>query len=44
MDKKVNKKTGEELQQYLAFRRRGHRVKSAKEHDRQKFKKEAFAH
>ena len=38
-DKRINKKTGEELQQYLAFRRRGHRVKSAKEYDRRKFKK-----
>lgn len=44
MDKRMNKKTGEELQQYLAFRRRGHRVKSAKEYDRRKFKKEASAH
>lgn len=44
MDKRVNKKIGEELQQYLAFRRRGHRVKSTKEYDRRKFKKEAFAH
>lgn len=42
MDKRMNKKTGEELQQYLQFRRRGRRgsrVKSAKEYDRRKFKK-----
>jgi hypothetical protein len=39
MDKRVNKKTGEELQQYLQFRRRGSRVKSAKEYGRKKFKK-----
>lgn len=38
-DKRVNKKTDEELQQYLQFRRRGSRVKSAKEYDRRKFKK-----
>lgn len=44
MDKRVNKKTGEELQVYLQFRRRGSRVKFAKEYDRRKFKKEAFAH
>lgn len=39
MDKRVNKKTDEELQQYLQFRRRGSRVRSAKEYDRRKFKK-----
>ena len=39
MDKRMNKKIGEELQQYLQFRRRGSRVKSAKEYDRRKFKK-----
>lgn len=39
IDKRANKKTGEELQQYLQFRRRGSRVKSAKEYDRRKFKK-----
>ena len=27
MDKRMNKKTGEELQQYLQFRRRGSRVR-----------------
>jgi stalled ribosome alternative rescue factor ArfA len=30
MNKQVNKKTGEELQEYLAFRRRGSRVESRK--------------
>ena len=30
MDKRVNKKEGEELQQYLAFRRRGSAVPSKK--------------
>lgn len=39
MDKRMNKKTGEELQAYLQFRRRGSRVKSAKEYDRRKFEK-----
>lgn len=39
MDKRMSKKTGEELQQYLQFRRRGSHVKSAKEYDRRKFKK-----
>ena len=38
-DNRVNKKTDEELQQYLQFRHRGSRVKSAKEYDRRKFKK-----
>ena len=43
-DKRMNKKTGEELQAYLAFRRKGGRVpakkgKSAK-YDRNNFKKE----
>lgn len=30
MDKRVNKKTGEELQQYLAFRRRAYSVPQKK--------------
>lgn len=30
MDKRVNKKTGEELQQYLQFKRRGYTVKPKK--------------
>ena len=30
MDKRANKKTGEELQMYLAFRRRGFKVSTKK--------------
>lgn len=30
MDKRANKKTGEELQQYLQFQRRGYKVGSKK--------------
>lgn len=30
MNKQINKKTGEELQAYLAFRKRGSRVESRK--------------
>ncbi len=42
MDKRVNKKTGEELQQFLAFRKRASRVPSKKgkgSYSRAKFKK-----
>lgn len=42
MDKRVNKKTGEELQQYLAFRKRGGKVPAKKgkgSYDRKKFKR-----
>lgn len=42
MDKRVNKKTGEELQQYLAWRRRGGKVPSKKgkgSYNRKDFKK-----
>lgn len=39
MDKRVNKKSGEELQQYLQFRRRAARVPSGKEYNRRKFKR-----
>lgn len=42
MDKRVNKKTGEELQQYLAWRRRGGKVPSKKgkgSYNRNSFKK-----
>ena len=42
MDKRVNKKTGEELQQYLAFRRKGSVVPAKKgkgSYDRKKFKR-----
>lgn len=42
-DKRVNKKTGEELQAYLAFRRKAGRVPAKKgkgSYDRKSFKKE----
>ena len=42
-DKRMNKKTGEELQQYLAFRRKAGRVPAKKgkgSYDRKAFKKE----
>lgn len=42
MDKRVNKKTGEELQQFLAFRKRASRVPSKKgkgSYNRNDFKK-----
>lgn len=42
MDKRVNKKTGEELQQYLAFRKRSFAVPAKKgkgSYDRKKFKR-----
>ena len=42
MDKRVNKKTGEELQEYLAFRRRGAKVPAKKgkgSYNRNNFKK-----
>ena len=41
-DKRMNKKTGEELQAYLAFRRKGGRVPAKKgkgSYDRKNFKK-----
>lgn len=41
-DRRVNKKTGEELQQYLAFRRKGSKVSAKKgkgSYNRHKFKK-----
>lgn len=41
-DKRVNKKTGEELQQYLAFRRKGYSVPAKKgkgSYDRKNWKK-----
>ena len=38
-DRRAFKKTGEELQQYLIFQRRGSRVESGKKYNRQKFKK-----
>ena len=42
-DKRINKKTGEELQAYLAFRRKAGRVPAKKgkgSYDRKSFKKE----
>lgn len=42
MDKRVNKKTGEELQQYLQWRRRGSQVPAKKgkgSYNRKKMKK-----
>lgn len=42
MDKRVNKKTGEELQQYLAFKRKGFKVPAKKgkgSYNRRKFNK-----
>lgn len=38
-DKRIFKKEGEELQQYLAFKRKGSKVESKKKYNRQKFKK-----
>ena len=39
IDNCIFKKEGEELQQYLHFRKRGSRVESKKNYNRQKFKK-----
>ena len=39
VDLRSFKKTGEELQQYLIFQRRGSKVESGKKYNRQKFKK-----
>lgn len=42
MDKRVNKKTGEDLQMYLAFRKRGGKVPAKKgkgSYDRKKMKR-----
>lgn len=38
-DRKVFKKEGEELQQYLQFRKRGSKIESGKRYNRQKFKR-----
>lgn len=38
-DRRAFKKTGEELQQWLIFTRRGSKVESGKKYNRQKFKK-----
>ena len=39
LDRRIYKKEGEELQQYLMFRRRGSKVESKKKYNRKKFKK-----
>lgn len=39
INRRVFKKEGEELQQWLTFRKRGSRVESGKRYNRQKFKK-----
>lgn len=39
IDRRVFKKEGEELQQWLAFRKRGSKVESGKKYNRQKFKR-----
>ena len=39
LNRAVFKKEGEELQQYLVFRKRGSKVESGKKYNRQKFKR-----
>ena len=39
LDRRVFKKEGEELQQWLTFRKRGSKVESGKKYNRQKFKR-----
>ena len=39
IDRRVFKKEGEELQQWLAFRKRGSKVESKKSYNRQEFKR-----
>ena len=39
VDRRAFKKTGEELQQWLIFRKRGSKVESGKKYNRQKFNK-----
>ena len=39
IDRRALKKTGEELQQWLIFTRRGSKVESGKKYNRQKFKR-----
>ena len=39
VDRRAFKKTGEELQLWLIFRKRGSKVESGKKYNRQKFKK-----
>ena len=40
LDRRVFKKEGEELQQWLAFSKRGSKVENGKAYNRQKMKKE----
>lgn len=40
IDRRMFKKEGEELQQWLAFRKRGGKVESGKAYNRQKMKRE----
>ena len=39
IDRRMFKKEGEELQQYLHFRKRGSKVESGKRYNRQKFQR-----
>lgn len=39
LDRRCFKKEGEELQQWLIFRKRGSKVQSGKKYNRQKFKR-----
>ena len=39
VDRRMFKKEGEELQQWLIFRKRGSKVESGKRYNRQKFKR-----
>lgn len=39
LDRRMFKKEGEDLQQWLIFRKRGSKVESGKKYNRQKFKK-----
>ena len=43
IDRRVFKKEGEELQQWLAFRKRGSRVESGKAYNRQKIMRSLIA-
>lgn len=39
LDRRMFKKEGEELQQWLVFRKKGSKVESGKRYNRQKFKR-----
>jgi hypothetical protein len=39
LDRRMFKKEGEDLQQWLIFRKRGSKVESGKKYNRQKFKR-----